>query len=79
MLSSIWVVGRWGDEALKLIVHGGLPPEKGLSEKWGLSQISGVTRVEIAQWAMKGYGSFVEEMSITEQVISNMIVIFSIL
>ncbi|CAG8520418.1 10913_t:CDS:10, partial [Ambispora gerdemannii] len=68
MLSNIWIVGQWGDDALKLIVHGGPPPEKGLSEKWGLSQVSGVTRVEIAQWAMKGYGAFVEEMSITEQI-----------
>ncbi|CAG8526638.1 6126_t:CDS:10 [Ambispora leptoticha] len=81
MLSSIWVVGQWGDDALKLIVHGGPLPEKGLSEKWGLSQISGVTRVEIAQWTMKGYGAFVEEMSITEQIYitTTMASIFSVI
>jgi hypothetical protein len=68
LLACIWVAGGWDDNALKLIVHGGTP-EKGLNEKWGLSPISGVSRIEITQWAMKGYGSYVEDMSITEQVL----------
>ncbi|KAG9285352.1 hypothetical protein G9A89_010827 [Geosiphon pyriformis] len=68
MLSSIWIVGQWGDDALKVIVHGGPPSEKNSSKKWGLSQMSGVTRTEISQWAMKGYGAFVEEMTLTEQI-----------
>ncbi|CAG8455040.1 13226_t:CDS:10 [Acaulospora morrowiae] len=67
MLASIWVCGGWGDDALKLIVHGGLP-EKGAYEKWGLSPVSNVSKVEVTQWAMKGYGPYVEDMSITEQI-----------
>ncbi|CAG8540594.1 1844_t:CDS:10 [Paraglomus occultum] len=68
MLACIWLAGEWGDEALKMIVHGVMPTDKAVREKWGLSQVSGVSRVEIAQWAMKGYGIFVEEMSTTEQI-----------
>ena len=68
MLTCIWLAGEWGDEALKMIVHGLMPTDKTVREKWGLSQVSGVSRVEVAQWAMKGYGIFVEEMSTTEQV-----------
>lgn len=68
MLAYIWVAGGWGDDALRLIVHGGTP-EKGIREKWGLSSASGVSKVEITQWAMKGYGQYIEDMSVTEQVI----------
>lgn len=67
MLASIWVSGGWGDNALALIVQGGLP-EKGANEKWCLSSVSGVSKVEVTQWAMKGYGQYVEDMSIVEQV-----------
>ncbi|CAB4432069.1 unnamed protein product [Rhizophagus irregularis] len=67
LLACIWVAGGWGDDALKLIVHGGTP-EKGLNEKWGLSSVCGVSKIEVTQWAMKGYGSYVEDMSITEQI-----------
>jgi len=70
LLACIWVAGGWGDDALKLIVHGGTP-EKRLNEKWGLSSVSGVSKIEVTQWAMKGYGSYVEDMSITEQVLLN--------
>ncbi|CAG8555401.1 15541_t:CDS:10 [Funneliformis mosseae] len=66
-LACIWVTGGWGDDALKLIVHGGTP-EKGLNERWGLSSVSGVSKIEVTRWAMKGYGSYIEEMSITEQI-----------
>nr|CAG8537919.1 7314_t:CDS:10 [Entrophospora candida]CAG8549502.1 2812_t:CDS:10 [Entrophospora candida] len=80
MLSCIWVVGGWGDEALRLIVHGGVP-EPQLSEKWGLSIVSGISKIEITQWAVKGYGSYVEDMSITEQIYiaTNLSAIFSII
>ncbi|RIB16973.1 TRAPP II complex [Gigaspora rosea] len=67
MLASIWVSGGWSDNALALIVQGGLP-EKGANEKWGLSPVSGVSKVEVTQWAMKGYGPYVEDMSIVEQI-----------
>jgi len=69
-LACIWVTGGWGDDALKLIVHGGTP-EKGLNERWGLSSVNGVSKIEVTQWAMKGYGSYVEDMSITEQALIN--------
>jgi hypothetical protein len=69
MLTAIWISGGWGDDALKLIVFGGSVSEKDISEKWGHSHVSGVSRVDIAQWAMKSYGGFVEDMAITEQVI----------
>ncbi|CAI2177789.1 1503_t:CDS:10 [Funneliformis geosporum] len=38
-LACIWVTGGWGDNALKLSVHGGTP-EKGSNERWGLSSVT---------------------------------------
>ncbi|CAG8433855.1 6997_t:CDS:10 [Diversispora eburnea] len=64
MLAYIWAAGGWGDDALKLIVHGGIP-EKG---KWGLGSLKWMSKADITQWAMKGYGRSIVDMSITEQI-----------